>query len=122
LSLTVEITGLERIAAMTDPALFVQALDLAIERSAEAIRDDTKRLPPVSAKTTGYETHGIPVDTGRMRQSIQKRKLALLAAGVFADTNYSGFVQEGTGPGCRGGTSSGGSLRSSAGVRRSSRS
>jgi hypothetical protein len=39
---------------------------------------------------------GIPVDTGRMRQSIQKRKIALLAAEVDAPTNYSRFVHDGT--------------------------
>src|SRR4051812_13297665 len=81
---------------MFDPGIFIRAVDLAVERSAEAIRDDTKRLPAVSAKTTGYEAHGIPVDTGRMRQAIQKKKLGLLTVGVYADTNYSGAVSQGT--------------------------
>jgi hypothetical protein len=96
MSLTVTITGLEAIRAMVDSNAFVQKLDTAIDRAAEFIRDDTKRLPAVSAKTTGYGEEGIPVDSGRMRQAIVKRKLNLLTVGVFADVNYSGFVSEGT--------------------------
>jgi HK97 gp10 family phage protein len=69
---------------------------LAIDRAAEYARDATKKIPPVSAKTTGYGIPGVPVDTGRMRQSIQKRKLSLLAAEVYAGTNYSKFVHDGT--------------------------
>ncbi len=64
--------------------------------SAEVLRDDAKRMPAVSAKTTGYGAHGLPVDTGHMLQSIQKRKTQLLAADVYANTNYSAHVHDGT--------------------------
>lgn len=92
----VQIAGLDKVEAMLDPGAFETALGRGIERAAEAVRDDSKRMPPVSAARTGFDAHGIPVDTGRMRQSIQKRKLALLAAEVYADTNYSKFVHDGT--------------------------
>jgi HK97 gp10 family phage protein len=93
----VVITGLDRIQQMLDPGAFDAALSRGMERAAEAIRDDVKRMPPVSKASTGFGAHGIPVDTGRMRQSIQKRKLALLSMEIYADTNYSRFVHDGTG-------------------------
>lgn len=93
----VVISGLEQIQAMVDVSAFERALDRGIERAAEAIRDDTKRLPPVSAARTGYGTKGIPVDTGHMRQMVQKRKVALMAAEIYVGTNYAGYVHQGTG-------------------------
>ena len=97
MSLTIQITGLEKLDRITDPGRFVQAVDKAIDRSAEALRDNTKKLPAVSAKRTGYGAKGIPVDSGRMRQSIQKKKTQLLAAEVGAYVKYSRYVHDGTG-------------------------
>jgi HK97 gp10 family phage protein len=71
----------------------------AVKRSSEVLRDFTKKLPPVSAARTGYAAKGIPVAPkhgGTLRQSIQNRKLALLAAGVFPGANYGVHVHEGT--------------------------
>lgn len=68
----------------------------AVGRAGATLRDETKKLPPVSATRTGYQARGIPVDTGRMRQSLSSKKLSLLAAGVMTNTNYGGYVHEGT--------------------------
>lgn len=68
----------------------------AVQRAAELLRDDTKRLRPVSKATTGFNTKGIPVDTGRLRQSIHKKRLSQLAAGVFPNARYGKFVHDGT--------------------------
>src|SRR5262245_28584816 len=73
-----------------------RAFDRTVQRGAEFLRDYTKKLPPVCANTTGYDAKGIPVDKGQLRQSIQKRRLALMAAGVFPGTNHGVFVHEGT--------------------------
>lgn len=96
MSVVVVISGLEKFQRMLDPSTFQAAVSSGIDRSAQALADTAKRMPAVSAKTTGYGVKGIPVDTGRMRQSIQKRKLQLLAAEVVAPINYSGHVHEGT--------------------------
>jgi HK97 gp10 family phage protein len=68
----------------------------AVDVGAQILRDDTKKMPAVSASRTGYDAKGIPVDTSRMRTSINKRKIALLAAGVRTNTKYGVFVHEGT--------------------------
>lgn len=68
----------------------------AVQEAAASYRDHTKRMAPVSASRTGYGAKGVPVDTGRLRQSIQSRNLALLAAGVGPRVNYGEFVHEGT--------------------------
>lgn len=90
------ITGLDQWLKICDPERCRKELDRAVNEAAEVLRDETKRLPPVSAKTTGYDQPGIPVDTGRMRQSIQKRRLALMAAEIYVPTQYSHFVHSGT--------------------------
>src|SRR5436190_1366340 len=94
--MTIQITGLEDLAKKLSPERMTQVLSRAVDRASQILRDDTKRMPPVSARTTGYGAIGIPVDTGLMRQQIQARKLQLLAADVIANTNYSRFVQDGT--------------------------
>jgi len=49
----------------------------------------------VSAKTTGYGAKGIPVDSGRMRQSIHKRRISNIAAGVVTPVGYGEKVRFG---------------------------
>lgn len=88
--------GLDRMLQIVDPVRFVAVIDDAIGRAASVLRDEVKRMPPVSARTTGYAALGIPVNTGRLRQSIQARKLGTLEAVIFADTNYSLAVHEGS--------------------------
>ena len=68
----------------------------AVQRSAEKLRDMTKQLSPVSKAKTGFGAKGIPVDTGRLRQSIYKRQIQQLAAGVYPKVKYGGYVHEGT--------------------------
>jgi HK97 gp10 family phage protein len=94
--ISITIDGLDEWKDLVDPARFTKEMDSAVQRAAEMLRDETKRMPPVSAATTGYETPGIPVDHGRLRQSIAKRRLGLMAAEVFTSTNYAGFVHDGT--------------------------
>jgi hypothetical protein len=96
LILTVKVEGLQRMIQNLGQANVERAVSLATKRSAEKLRDDTKLLPPVSAKTTGYEAEGIPVDTSRMRNAIHTFDVALFAAGVIADVGYSGYVRDGT--------------------------
>lgn len=97
MTVEVSITGLDNFMTICDPVRFTTEMDKAIQQSAEVLRDKTKLMPPVSAKTTGYGVPGIPVDTGRMRQAIQSEKLGLMAAGVIANTDYSGVVHDGSG-------------------------
>jgi hypothetical protein len=94
--ITVQIEGLDKFLDICDPERFISEVGRAVQVSASTLRDDTKKLPPVSAKRTGYAALGIPVDTGRMRQSIRAQKDGPLEASVIADVNYSGYVHEGT--------------------------
>jgi hypothetical protein len=68
----------------------------AVKRGGQTLADETKRMRPVSAKTTGYGAKGIPVDSGRLRQSIRSRSLSLLAAGVSPFVGHGIHVHEGT--------------------------
>lgn len=102
----IEVNVLNRGAIERDLALFPEKAKriygMAVDRAAEALRDHTKNLRPVSAKTTGYGAKGIPVDHGHLRKTIRKKKLASLAAGVFPNTgsggkgDYGVYVHEGT--------------------------
>ena len=56
----------------------------AVVKAAARLRDETKAVSD------------FPVATGRMRQSINSRKLALMASGVFVGTDYGVYVHEGT--------------------------
>ena len=94
--ITVDIKGFEQILAALNPIRAAQMIDQGVQHAAQVIADRTKKLPPVSARTTGYGVEGIPVDTGRLRQSIEPRRIGLMAAGVFVPVNYSGFVHDGT--------------------------
>lgn len=94
---SIEFKGFDQIMTMLDPVRFVQEMDKTVDLMGQELRDYTKNLPAVSAKGTGYGARGIPVDTGRMRQSIEKRKVQLMAVDIAAATNYSRFVHEGTG-------------------------
>lgn len=93
----IEFIGFDKLLKLTDAVRTTNLLDKAVDKMAQTLRDETKKLPPVSAKRTGYAAKGIPVDTGRLRQSIQKQKVALMAADVFAATNYARQVHQGTG-------------------------
>lgn len=83
-----------------DLALFPQKAERiysqAVNRAAELLRDETKRLRPVSKATTGFGAKGIPVDTGRLRQSLHKKSLSKLAAGVYPNVKYGAAVHDGT--------------------------
>ena len=96
MTVVLSIEGLDLIEQVVDPPRFMSAIGTALDHSAEALRDQTKQLPPVSARTTGHDAKGIPVETGRMRQSVQKRRVALMAAEVYVGTNYGIHVHEGT--------------------------
>lgn len=96
MSVVLEIDGLDKWLTVVDPARFTVEMDKAVNRAAEALRDETKRLPPVSGPRDGYSAKGIPVDTGRMRQAVQKRRIALLAAEVYVPVQYGIHVHEGT--------------------------
>lgn len=91
--LTVTVTGLEEIRAATDPATFERSMAVGLWEAAEALMNTVKgNMPDVS----GFGSKGIPVDTGRLKGSVERRKVQLLAAEVYAGTNYSLYVHDGT--------------------------
>lgn len=94
--MTVEIVGLDKMLAAADPTRFDRAVERILERGVQAWRDNSKKLPPVSAKTTGYGEKGIPVDSGRLRQSIQSRRISSIAAEVYTPVKYASHVHDGT--------------------------
>jgi len=94
---TIEISGLDSIQKMLSGALQQQTFDRILDRCAQAWADETKKMPAVSAKTTGYGTKGIPVDTGRLRQSIHSKRISSIAAGVVAPVQYASYIHAGTG-------------------------
>lgn len=99
MSVSVTIEGLDKFLTVLDPARFTKEMDKAVDRASQVLRDDTKKMPPVSAARTGYEQKGIPVAPkygGTLRQSIQKRKLGLMAAEVYVGAHYGDFVHGGT--------------------------
>lgn len=73
-------------------------LDRGIQLAGEDFRDFTKRMPPVSARTTGYNARGMPKDLGDLARSIKKRRIQMLAAGVFTDAKHAVPVHEGVRP------------------------
>ena len=95
--ITYSITGIEDLLKKFDSAAFGKAMDQATWAASAKLRDEAKLMPPVSAKTTGYDAEGLPVDTGFMRQMIVVENKRQLAADVVAKTAYSGFVHDGTG-------------------------
>jgi hypothetical protein len=74
----------------------VRIMNGAIQDGARDYRDFLKRMRPVSARTTGYGVKGLPKDKGDLARQIQKRKLQMMAAGVYGGAEYDPFVQEGT--------------------------
>tara|TARA_Y100000310_G_scaffold304046_1_gene342861 strand:+ start:261 stop:623 length:363 start_codon:yes stop_codon:yes gene_type:complete len=66
------------------PRVAPRVMSTAIQKAGSVLRDRIKQNPQV------------PVDTGRMRASISKRRIQKLAAGVFVGVNYGKFVHEGT--------------------------
>lgn len=97
-SVSVTIDGLDAIEAMLSPENFESSCRRALELSAQAWRDDTKRLPAVSARKDGYDAKGIPVDTGSMAQRIQVESVSENQAVIAAKTNYSKAVHDGVAP------------------------
>ncbi len=101
IAVSIQIEGLD--AILSDLAAFpsnaTASLDRAVQTAADRVAFDTQQMPPVLASSTGYDAKGIPVAPlygGTMRQNIHSEKLSLLAAGVIAGTDYSGYVHEGT--------------------------
>lgn len=83
------------------PRILPRVFDRAIQKAGSVYRDHTKRLKPVRGRNgSGYKAKGIPTDTGHMRRNIKKRKIQLMAAGVFTGkgtpAKYGFFVHEGT--------------------------
>jgi len=99
MSVVITLDGIEKFLRVVDPVRATRELDRGVNRAAEVLRDETKKMPPVSAARTGYGAKGIPVapvSGGTLRQSIQKRKLGLMAAEVYVGAHYGGFVHQGT--------------------------
>lgn len=99
MSIKLTISGLNDVKHMIDPSRFSDEMDSAVDQAAAMLRDETKRMPAVSASRTGYAAKGIPVAPkygGTLRQSIRKRKLGVLMAEVSGGASYSGYVHEGT--------------------------
>ncbi len=102
MSVQVTVEGFDNILTVLDPVRAVREVDSAVDRSAVALRDETKRMPPVSVERTGYAAKGIPVAPkygGTMRQGIEKKKIGLMAADVFTGgggSGYGGYVHDGT--------------------------
>ena len=94
--LTVEITGLDAWQKALEPQAFNRACDRILDRGSQTWADETKKMPPVSAKTTGYDAKGMPVDSGRTRQSIHNRRISNIAAGVVAPVSYGEKIRFGT--------------------------
>ena len=94
MSVVVDIQGLDKMLTLVDVPRAQAEIDRAINRAAEQLRDQAKKMPPVSGPRDGYAAMGIPVDTGRLRQSIQKRRLALMAAEIFAPVDYGIHVHD----------------------------
>lgn len=91
--LTVTVTGLEAIQAATDPATFERSMAVGLWEAAEALMNTVKANMP---DIRGFASKGIPVDLGGLKRSIERRRLQLLAVEVYAGTNYSLYVHDGT--------------------------
>lgn len=97
MSVVIVIEGLDKIQGMLSVPNLESGLGKALDRSSQIWRDETKKMDPVSAKTTGYGAKGIPVDTGRLRQSIQARRVSSVAAEVYTPVEYASTIVEGRG-------------------------
>lgn len=86
IAMDVKVTGLKEMQSMLKqfPADAPQVFGDAVQKAGARLRDEVKGLS------------NIPVKTGRMRQSINSRRIALLASGVFVGTDYGVYVHEGT--------------------------
>ncbi len=96
MNVAVEIEGIEAWLKVTDGDRFLVEMDRTLRQGSAMLRDAAKRMPPVSAKRTGYAALGIPVDTGLTRQKIVSKKNGPLDYSDVAETNYSGYVHDGT--------------------------
>lgn len=98
MQVTVSVTGLReaRMAIRRAGVEGRKILDRGVQEGASQYRDFIKRMRPVSARTTGYGVRGIPADKGWLKQQVFKRKLQMLAAGVYGGAEYDPYVQEGT--------------------------
>jgi len=99
MSFQVTIDGFDRIQGIVDPVRFDNAIDKALVRSGQILRDETKKMPPVSASRTGYGAKGIPVAPkygGTLRDEIYSKRMSRLAVGIIAPVGYSLYVHQGT--------------------------
>jgi hypothetical protein len=96
MSVSLTLDGMDRWMTLVDPDRFRSEIDRGMQKASQALRDETKKMPPVSAKRTGYAALGIPVDTGLTRQRIVSRKNGPLDYSDVAETDYSGAVHDGT--------------------------
>ena len=85
-TMSVAVTGLKEAQQLMKryPAVAPVIMGRAVQKAGARLRDRVKS----SSK--------IPVDTGRLRGSVSKRRIQQLAAGVFVGVNYGKFVHEGT--------------------------
>ncbi len=91
--ITVSIEGLDKIKKALDPSEFKERVDSGLWESSEVLMNTVKgNMPDIS----GFGSKGIPVDTGRLKGSVDRRRIQMMAAEVYAGTNYSKFVHDGT--------------------------
>ena len=103
MSVTITIDGFDRLLAVVSPARATAEMDKAVQRSAQMVRDETKKMPPVNKLRSGWNAPGIPVAPkhgGTLRQSVAARRVALMAADVFTNPSIASY-----GPHVHGGTS-----------------
>ena len=92
----VRIIGIDEIKQMLESQKMRDAISAGVQKAAQVVRDGVKLMPPVSAKSTGYGPEGIPVDTSRLRNSIDAQQTALFGASVQPHVDYQNYVYEGT--------------------------
>lgn len=102
MSVSVTLDGFDKFLTICDPERFAREIDAAVQKAAQYLRDDIKKMPPVNSQRTGYAQPGIPVAPkygGTLRQSISSRRAGLMAADVYVGPTaegYGGYVHDGT--------------------------
>ena len=97
LDVRMTISGLDELRRTLSPSRLPLAIDNGVTKAGQVTRDGVKLMPPVSAKTTGYGVEGIPVDTSRLRNSIDAQKVALFGSIVQPHVDYAEAVYFGRG-------------------------